>query len=102
MLNWKRGMNTNSELKPDAEIEKMMVEYDMGTEGKKQVQRQAKRYTKTNSWVLWVFQNANRFNLLEGAAPTSNTLMMVDGSDTIYDLKGYAVPVDKLVEILGT
>lgn len=99
LLNWKRGINTDSQYRPDAEWGNLMVEYDTGTEKKAQVQRQAKRYNDCQSMVLWVFQSkdVSRFNWIQEVAKTNNTLLMLVGSDQLFDLNGNAMSVRDFV-----
>lgn len=96
MLNWKRGINTNSKYKPDAEMDNLSVEFDMGTEKQRQVQRQAKRYDDYKGTVLWVFQDTNRFNWITEVANHSNTLVMLAGNQEVYDLGGHAMSIENL------
>ena len=105
LLDWmkqiKRGINTNSQYRPDAEFKNLMIEWDMGTEKKKQVQAQAKRYRDCESIVLWVFQrkDVSRFNWITEVA-TENTLVMLAGDDHAYDKTGAAISLKELFQNL--
>lgn len=98
IMDWIRGIETDTKYKPDAELGRLKVEYDTGTESRKQVLKQVRQYQDCKSIVLWVFNELNRFNWLQGVA-TTNTLMMLAGASELYDIQGNALGVDELSKL---
>lgn len=98
MKDWIRGIETDSKYRPDAQVGRLFVEYDTGTESRKQVLKQVRQYHDCKSIVLWVFNSLNRFNWLQGVA-TTNTLMMLAGASELYDIQGNSLGVDKLSDL---
>jgi len=93
---WKRGINTDSKLRPDAELPGLFVEYDCNTESRRQVVRQAVRYRNRPERIVWVFQTMARFDWLKDVADHRNTLVKLAGADCVYDLTGRETTVMKL------
>ena len=92
-------MMTDSKYKPDAENERLMIEFDNSTEKIKQVQTQAKRYVDCMKQVLWVVKDVNRFNWITEVASKSNTLLMLADGKEVFDLGGNRVEINQLVNL---
>jgi len=100
MDQWERGMKTCSKYKPDAETEKLLIEFDMSTESRKQMQKQIIQQRTSEKTVLWVVHSLARFNWVEEVANKSNTLMTMVGHDHVYDMTGNRMAVSELVASL--
>lgn len=53
---WLRGTNTDSQFRPDAELDYLALEYDTGEEGRRQVQKQCKKHQTNPKTVVWIFE----------------------------------------------
>ncbi|MBB02104.1 MAG: hypothetical protein CMJ47_05605 [Planctomyces sp.] len=96
LFDWKRSILTDSELKPDAQYKELMIEYDTGTESRRQVTKQASRYHKKDVLVVWVFQSATRFGWVQG----KNTLVKLAGSSEVYSTDGNRTSVDGVCQMI--
>ena len=93
---WKRGGNTDRQLRPDAELPKLYVEFDMGTERKKQIQKQVKAYHQSQRTVLWIVPTVRQFEWIAEVGKKETTLVMLHGSSEVWDLQGQKAPVEKV------
>ncbi len=96
IFDWRRSILTDSELKPDAQYKELMIEYDTGTESRRQVTKQASRYHKKDVLVVWVFQSATRFGWVQG----KNTLVKLAGSSEVYSTDGNRTSVDGVCQMI--
>ncbi len=93
---WLRGGRTDRSLRPDAEIPNvLMVEFDSGTERRKQVQKQARAYSHSSIKTLWIVPDVRRMDWIRQVANLDTTLMMLHGGQEVWDLTGRSVSVDK-------
>lgn len=93
---WKRGINTDSVMRPDAEIPGLMIEYDRGNERKRQIQRQAEAYRDYTGLVVWIVPEMKQVDWVNATTNKENTLYKLHGSSTLFDCQGREVIVEKL------
>ena len=93
---WLRGGKTDRRLRPDAELPKLFVEFDMGTERKQQMQKQVKAYHQSQRTVLWIVPSVRQIDWITEVANKATTLVMLHGSSEVFDLYGQSKPVDKV------
>lgn len=100
MLDWKRSIMTDSELRPDAQYKNLMIEYDNGTEKRPQVMQQAKRYRDKDVICVWVFQTTTRFDWIQKVADKGNTLVKLAGASEVYSLDGKTTSIEGVVNLV--
>lgn len=97
LFDWKRSILTDSELKPDAQYRDLMIEYDTGTEGRRQITKQNNRYHKKDVLVVWVFQSVTRFGWVRG----KNVLVKLAGSNEVYSTDGNRTSVSEVCQMFS-
>lgn len=93
---WKRGIETDEKLRPDAQVEGLMIEYDRGTERKKQVQKQAEAYRNYTGLVVWVVPSPTQVKWISEVAWADNTMFKFHRTAELFDDKGRQIDLKKL------
>jgi|GEM_PF-3840219 len=68
----------------------------MGTEGRAQVTKQARRYRGKDVFCIWVFQDKSRFDWIS-AGDKGNTLMKLAGAQELYSLDGQQTTISEFM-----
>lgn len=93
---WRRGSTTHAELRPDSEVDGLMLEFDTGAESRKQVVKQARRYFGHPGVVMWIVPTMNRIEWIREVADKRNTLVKIIGQKECFSLSGRETSVDKV------
>ena len=93
---WKRGINTDSDLRPDAEIDGLLIEYDRGTERRPVVQGQAKAYRDYAGIVVWIVPSMLQVEWIKRVTNPVNTLFKIHGEEDLFKCDGTRKDVAKL------